>query len=1258
MTGDPVAVEGPDGEVVGYECPECATLKTSEGKAEAHCENSTDTAHSTRTAYPALLDEREYYVPTARDEVGRKRPRAPHLHGHSYPAKWSDDLSDDDRPEADLETVLKIANLTAYELESAGWDLPKGGDSTMSVGAILPRDRPPVGERVTLIDWDDVRNPETGEIHPVCAEYLRRYRGYADISVSGTGVHQLVLGGLGDVGGKFIAYIDDEPAFEALDTGDEKDDWPQVEIYDGGRHVHMSGRLIDGAENEIDDGQAIIDELVERFEETATAHPTPTKVTVTETTDVGETVDRTHEVMTEAEYTGPDPDEWEIPEDSCLEYHAAVEAHYHGHSTGNFWRVTGAAAAWGNKLGKTPEEIRRDLLGADREGTSAGYGGKTEERVQYDWRRAEAEKFKPPSRRALAKMGLLPADYAVEDNASGGVYYESETCTPPGLDREPYDTEQRWDELQGERYQEWLDQNRPTMIWGDDAGSGKTTNAALAAAVRDRSHTVLFDKHEKAREFIEDDATPDGYFHLKGGEQPEHDCCMNAAARADEGETPECPVHGHPAEWPRMNPIYERDPEDDLRQRYEALVSGVGPRKALTILDEDGELLDDNPWLDQFDGLEHRDRVVGVHEYQTLKTAVGDRDLILDETPRLLSEGQRITVDGLTRAQLRFEDLADLHHSTDEDEHLGENFRELADFTVALRDAIAGEENIDLADIDRPQFKWESYFELKDPISGQGVRQTLRDETLAQLKITYNEGLVTRIRDGEWNGEPFCIDVLLAAAAVAGTRSEAARRAIVIPSVLDECPWCGSEVGTDNGARHCTDGACGWHEAENRIVNSNTPPARAIARMDDDVDTLDSVNPALVAQTLPPAADLPSPLVLDATATPSKVAAMYGEDDVAVTGDDPLELDQLDTTQVVDGQYHAQTIKDTPSVQDRIQSVIDTAGEVNEQPLFGIRSDLIHLFEFPENGEVLKYHAARGLNRAECDAVVCIGAPHPDVEDLTRDAELLAMDRDDLRVGGNEHSTRRNAPNPPVYRKLLYEDEEGHGVAVPTKHYTGVTGDLFRESREKELEQFAHRIRPLLADSAKDAYLLTNVPTAIPIDKVVQFDELTGDLSAVFPVSEGSMRLLRYGHEALDGNAPDGFRTTALVEEQDGTLSNKVKGWHRLAQMNGEDVTQRTIRNWVNELETVGLLVPEKYEQRAGVAYTADIATSKRALQVLSYNAGFEVAALRRLGEKIRQSAGSIDWLDWAESVFDLSGDRCLWGPEKYGDVSPPGGPS
>ena len=44
-------------------------------------------ATSTRACHPASLKERVLWVPTALDGEGRKRPRAPHLHGHSYPTK-------------------------------------------------------------------------------------------------------------------------------------------------------------------------------------------------------------------------------------------------------------------------------------------------------------------------------------------------------------------------------------------------------------------------------------------------------------------------------------------------------------------------------------------------------------------------------------------------------------------------------------------------------------------------------------------------------------------------------------------------------------------------------------------------------------------------------------------------------------------------------------------------------------------------------------------------------------------------------------------------------------------------------------------------------------------------------------------------------------------------------------------------------------------------------------------------------------------
>jgi hypothetical protein len=383
--------------------------------------------------------------------------------------------------------------------------------------------------------------------------------------------------------------------------------------------------------------------------------------------------------------------------------------------------------------------------------------------------------------------------------------------------------------------------------------------------------------------------------------------------------------------------------------------------------------------------------------------------------------------------------------------------------------------------------------------------------------------------------------------------------------------------------------------------------------------------------------------VLDATATPEKVAALFGVgvDEIDIRGDDPLDIPNLRVTQVLDGQYHAGTIDDAVeeerALADRIQRTIDTAADVHDKPLYVVKKGLRDRFDFPKDGVVTHYHALRGLNVDDCDAVVCIGAPHPRIDDLRRDAEMLAMGHPDLDVGGEEHSTRPDAPNPPVYRKLHYEDDDGGGRAVPTKHYTGLVGALFREAREKELAQAVHRIRPLLADETKHAYLLTNVPTHLAIDHVATFEELADPLQAMMPVADGAIDLLGAVRDVVAGDGADGFRAADLVERRDdGTAANKVKGYHRLAQLSGLDVTLRTVYDWIHDLEGIGLLQPENYEQRAGVSYAASLPTLNSVLSLLSGNGGFKVASKRRLRALAAEADSAIDWLKWAWAAFGV----------------------
>jgi len=832
------------------------------------------------------------------------------------------------------------------------------------------------------------------------------------------------------------------------------------------------------------------------------------------------------------------------------------------------------------------------------------------------------------------------------------------TCEPPAFDADRFDARDRWAHLQGERYDAALDHDGP-VIWADPAGAGKSTNAVLGALGRDRDVAPLFDKHEKAREVQTDDALPADWdpFHLKGAEQKRDDVCMDADHADDR-----CPEHGHTSACPSMCPVYDLPADHDTRRRYEAVAAELGDVKAHLLLAEDLPGHDDDgrgPWSEQFDRLESVDDVVGVHEYQTLKTVRDGRDVIVDESPSSLRETTRVDVEGLIRTANALDDLAGVLSRDDPTRYTAER---VARFVRDLADALttAGDGDPALADLEPPAPVWNAY-EAYDDAAGNYVEREEPSEpwhlaeALAQLKVTYTETLVSRIRRDEWEGTPLCIDAILTAAAEAGLSTDPVMKAVAVPSTLDDCPWCSSDLEHHDGRSCCS--ACEWDEQHNTLTHETGEHARASAHLQADYES----TAALEFEQLPLQSELPDdPLILDATATPSKVARLYDVDpeNLAVYGDDHLDAN-MRVTQVLDGQYHASTIRGSMTGDDgeelpreewgtlaeRIQTTIDTAADLHDRPLFVVKAGLKPLFDFPDHGEVLHYHATRGLNREECDAVVCIGAPHPDVDDLRREAELLAMGAD-ARVGGVEHSTRRDAPNPPVYRKLNYADEQGRGRAVPTKHYTGLVGDLFRETREKELEQAVHRARPLLADDAPvDVYLLTNVPTSLPIDEVCTFDELADPLEALLPVRDGALDLLDAVNDVLAGDGPDGFRAEALVDDRDGDIVKKVDGFHRLATLSGLDVTERTVRNWIDDLEAVGLLQAGEYEQHAGVGYTADIATLKAALSVISNNTGFEVAAVRRFRALAETADGTLEWLEWAREALGLGGDRCEWDP-------------
>ena len=542
-----------------------------------------------------------------------------------------------------------------------------------------------------------------------------------------------------------------------------------------------------------------------------------------------------------------------------------------------------------------------------------------------------------------------------------------------------------------------------------------------------------------------------------------------------------------------------------------------------------------------------------------------------------------------------------------------------------------------------------------------------RAEPIARAKLAYNETVIDRMRGGRWEAgdEPLCFDAVIALAVRAGLDSGPAHRAIAAPAELDYCPVCTADLSGFNGKRVCE--GCGWDEENALLVRPDDERARAKARLVP-AEERDGGDPVVEYRTLPLPSELPAPedtLVLDATPRLRVIGALFGvaPEDIVVTGNEPRQLNAT-ITQVSNGQYHRSTIARDDEYGERLrekhQRWIDHRSELCEKFLVVSHKSNRRFYDLPDNAEWMHFHAARGLDRSDYDGVVVIGAPHPNIEALRRDAELLAMHRDDVPVGGEEHSTRRDAPNPPIYRKLLYADENGDGRGVPTKHYTGLVGEMFRGGRGDELVQVGHRVRPGQADTDDEKFidLLTNVPTELPIDHFVPLEEVTDPIQAMLPVTEGAVRLLGHVLDATTGDGPDGFRPGELVEEHgDGSVANKAAGYHRLAKLcgetgpSGDPIKQRTVRNWIHELEALGLLTPDEYEQRRGVSYTADISTSKRALQVLSSNGGFEVALKRRLASLATEADSGLAWLRRATDLLTLTGDRCAWpAPPNGGD--------
>lgn len=189
-----------------------------------------------------------------------KAPRAPWVTGDMYRAGWGDGVVADpesrmeERPETDYETAKQFADLDPKILhESHAFprtpegrpDLPDRVTPTI----ILPHY--PAEPSLMLVDFDDVRDPETGKVNSEVLEIIHRLGAYTEVSTSGEGIHVFVRASLPGRLGKFIAPLDEKGA---------------IELYDHGRFVGCTWQHVEGTPMEVPERQDVIDELVERYE--------------------------------------------------------------------------------------------------------------------------------------------------------------------------------------------------------------------------------------------------------------------------------------------------------------------------------------------------------------------------------------------------------------------------------------------------------------------------------------------------------------------------------------------------------------------------------------------------------------------------------------------------------------------------------------------------------------------------------------------------------------------------------------------------------------------------------------------------------------------------------------------------------------------------------------------------------------------------------------------------------------------------------
>jgi len=195
---------------------------------------------------PAPLKEYDAWVVWSPD-LG-KTVRAPWQCGHMYPAEWAEGKDVD--PRVSYDKASSVASMPVGEIGRT-WPFPDDANPDTVKPAILI---PPASadNDLLFVDFDDVRDPETGQIPNEVWDILKELGGYVEVSSSGEGLHVWVRAELPEGYGKFIEPLDG--------IG-------QLEMYDRGRMTGGTWHHVRGTpQDKIPEAQDAINRLVAKYE--------------------------------------------------------------------------------------------------------------------------------------------------------------------------------------------------------------------------------------------------------------------------------------------------------------------------------------------------------------------------------------------------------------------------------------------------------------------------------------------------------------------------------------------------------------------------------------------------------------------------------------------------------------------------------------------------------------------------------------------------------------------------------------------------------------------------------------------------------------------------------------------------------------------------------------------------------------------------------------------------------------------------------